>query len=119
MLRVKGKEIHLTKGDTAYLTVGVTRLVNGNIEDFPLTDGSELMLTIVKNIEEEAVVKKTIVGSNVFIFYPSDTEKLGVGRYVYTIKLKTEDEEIFTVVNPSDFYIEKNTNESFEVTENG
>ena len=83
MLKVKGNNIKLTRGDTAYLTVPITDTVSA----------------------EEYLFQKVIQGSNVFKILPTDTSDLRYGTYIYDVQLDMANGDRFTIIEPSNFEI--------------
>lgn len=87
----KTNKISLTKGDTAYITIGV--------EGRGILEGDVIVLSIKgTNIVKEA-------HDGVIEFFPSDTANLQQGFYWYDVQLTTADEEVYTIIPPSIFEI--------------
>ena len=100
--------IRLTRGDTARLIVPIVNRIPGQ-EEVPYTIKSTdiLELSIKKSVkDDDSLVHKEIVGSNIFHILPTDTKNLSFGKYVYDVQLTT-DNDIYTVVEPSTFEIMK------------
>lgn len=109
MLTIKGNDISLTQGDTAYLNVA---LVYENGTPYVLHEGDTITLSIKRSLldEDYALQKKVNAGENI-VFNPDDTENLGTGKYVYDVQLDTTNNERFTVVPTSNFYLMKGVTE--------
>lgn len=106
MLTLKGNDIHLTKGDTGYLTVDIT---DGN-KPYKINEGDTLTIT-VKSVTGTKIFSKTVAAYEAFIITPSDTQDAGVGRYKYDIQLNTIYNEVFTIIPVSAFFIEEGVTE--------
>lgn len=99
--------IRLTRGDTAYIEVPLTR-INEQEQDEPYTMGQydKLRFTIKKKYKDsEIILQKIITGQNTFHFLPTDTAELPFGSYEYDIELRTASGDVFTVVTDSPFVL--------------
>ena len=94
-------KISITKGDNAELEVKVVD--KEGIERQIFAD-DELILTVRKTIEEEAVITKT-AEDGVFYFIPEDTKDLIPGQYIYDIQLTTFAGKVYTITPISRFEI--------------
>lgn len=101
--------IYLTRGDSAYLKISLNR--NGKF--FQPQEGDKLEFSVKKDTtDEDYVVHKEFAANQAFVINPEDTKELQFGKYVYDVQLTTANGEIYTVVEPSLFYIkEEVTNE--------
>lgn len=98
-------EIRLTRGDTAYIQVGI-KLVNpdGTSEDYEMADGDKLYLSAKESINDTAYsFQKVITGTNIFHILPQDTEGLDFGAYVYDVQIITENGDVYTIIEPTVF----------------
>lgn len=96
MFKIDGNNLYLTRGDTAYLSVSITgsdRVIKN------------MILSVKKNIADAEYAFQLTATDNKFIFEPEDTKDLDYGKYVYDIQITTEYNEIFTIVEKSNFYI--------------
>ena len=113
MLSIKGNDISLTQGDTAYLNVV---LFYGNNAPkgtpYEFHDGDTITLSIKRNIlDEDYTLQKKVNAGEIIVFTPDDTENLGTGKYVYDVQLDTVNKERFTVVPTSNFYLMRGVTE--------
>ena len=98
--------IHLTRGDTARISVSVTNDVTGN--EYEMNKSATLTLTIKKReTDSQPLVKKVLTGSTSFHLLPSDTKNLSFGTYVYDVELVTETGDVYTIIEQSTFEILK------------
>ena len=98
--------IHLTRGDTARISVSITNDVTGN--EYEMNESTTLTLTIKKReIDPQPLVKKVLTGSTSFHLLPSDTKNLSFGKYIYDVELVTESGDVYTIIEPSTFEILK------------
>ena len=106
MLNIDGdNNIKLTRGDTAYITLEVTR--DGEPYDFT---NDQTKLTVKKDTKTNWVVfQKTFNGPTITI-EPSDTEGLDYQTLKYDVQIITTSGEVFTVIEPRDFTIAEEVN---------
>lgn len=103
MLRIEDGNIYLTKGDTAYLQVDVTFDDGTAYEPFT---GDTITLSVKTDTEAtDYVFTKTVNIGEMFYIEPEDTAEQEVGKYYYDVQVNTAAGEIFTVIEPSGFYI--------------
>lgn len=101
MILIDNNNITLIKGNTAYLSITLEG-------DYSYQEGDILTLTVRKNIDDKDVaLTKTIAANENFEFAPEDTKAAAAGRYVYDVQLTTVDNDVFTVVAPSDFVLKE------------
>ena len=106
MLTIKGNDIHLTKGDSAYLNVEIT---NDDGTPYAIKEGDSLTIT-VKATNGTKIFSKTVKAYESIIIEPKDTVDAGVGRYKYDIQLNTEN-QVYTIIPVSSFFIEEEVTE--------
>ena len=106
MLTIKGNDIHLTKGDSAYLNVEIT---NDDGTPYAIKEGDTLTMT-VKATNGTKIFSKTVQAYESIILEPKDTAEVGVGRYKYDIQLNTEN-QVYTIISVSSFFIEEGLSE--------
>lgn len=95
--------IRITRGDTARINVD---LKNSSGETYELLESDILIFSVKRTIEsDEYCIQKQIIGSNMFYFKPEDTNKLDFRKYKYDVQLVTENEEVYTVIEPSTFEV--------------
>ena len=97
--------IELTRGDTAYLLVGITDSEGASYE---MQSGDTLTLSVKKNVtDEEMSFQKVVKGSSVFHIEPQDTQALEFGKYKYDVQLETADGDVYTVLGVNTFELLK------------
>lgn len=101
----KDNTIHLTRGDTARLSIDhAENTVTG--EDYVFTAEDTVTLTIKKTVNDTVpVVSVSVPGGDVLHIKPEDTKPLMFGRYVYDVQLTTAEGDIYTIIPPSTFDI--------------
>ena len=107
MLTVKGTDIHITKGDTGYLYLNIT---DENNNKYIIKDGDTVTIT-VKSTQGTKIFSHTVPANEAFIIEPNDTADAGIGRYKYDIQLNTANNEVFTIIPVSSFFIEEGVTE--------
>lgn len=105
MLQITGNEIRLTRGDSAEITV---ELRDNNGEKYELEADDKMTLSVKKYIHSvDYVLQKVSTGTNVIKFLPEDTKACDYGKYFYDVQTDTADGEVYTVIPPSVFVIDK------------
>lgn len=96
----------LTRGDSAYLQVPIkNKLPDGSTEDWQLSPGDRLTMTVAKNYESDPLFQKTVEDDNTFHILPSDTMGCEFGNYKYDVQLTTAAGDVFTVIGPATFQV--------------
>lgn len=93
-------KIALTRGDTAYLTVG--------LDGYEPQAGDTLTLTVkMDENKDEILFTRTISPDTTLTFEiePQDTKSAKFEKYFYDIQLDTADGKVFTVIEPTTFKI--------------
>lgn len=100
-MKVSGKNLSMTRGDTESLTVSV--------KDRPFVAGDTVYFTVRPKVCAPIVLQKFATqfedGKAEFAIEPSDTEGLPFGSYVYDIQWTQSDGTVITIVKPSIFAI--------------
>lgn len=104
MLVITNDEVILTRGDSADIIVNITD-ANGDI--YTPADNDVIKFTLKKNCEtSDIIIQKTLVNS-VISLQPADTEELAYGTYYFDVQLSTAAGDVYTVVSPHRFIIDK------------
>lgn len=99
----------MIKGDTAYLKVEIHQ-ENGNI--YELQEGDTLTFSMKKNLRDETYTLQKITDKDgAFVLQAEDTQNLTCGKYYYDVQLNTANNEVFTVVETSEFYLKEGVTE--------
>ena len=99
MLTIEDGVISLTRGDTGYIQLAF---------DYDWQDGDTVTLSVKKDYEdEEYVFQRVVAGGQIITIYPTDTQELEYGNYVYDVQVNTTLDEVFTVIGPNKFKITK------------
>ena len=104
MLNVLGRKIYLTRGDTAYISVG---LKDNSGKDYKPAEGDKVYFRLKKSIyKDELLVEKEINPETLVLeIRPEDTSRLEFGTYCYEIELVTGIGQHFTVIENAIFTI--------------
>ena len=98
-------EIQLTRGDTARLTVDIT---DSEGRAYEVKETDMLTLAVKKNYEDDLpLIKKVIIGINIFHIAPEETKRLDFGKYKYDVQLTTADGDNYTIVADKVFTLTK------------
>lgn len=102
MLYINGNTIKLTRGDTAFLRVPITR----EGEEYVVQPTDTLAFSVKKNVRDENFTfQKVVTGDNLVHIEPTDTAGFPFGSYKYDIQLTTSSGDVFTIVDVSTFEI--------------
>lgn len=102
MLSLKGQDIQLTRGDSAYFNIEITQ--NGGT-NYKRQDGDKLIFTIKRSYNSDFSYVQKEIPKLALVINPSDTENLDYGTYWYDIELTTSDNSVYTVVGPARFIL--------------
>lgn len=98
--------IHLTRGDTARLTVKIHNELYDN--EYEIAENDVLRMTVKKGVNDSnPLVQKTITGSSQFHIEPKDTSDLNFGKYLYDVELTTANGDVSTIIPPTTFEVMK------------
>ena len=103
----KDNTIHLTRGDTARLSIDrATNAVTG--KEYVFTEEDEVTLTVKKTVMDTSpAVQIRVPGGEAFHIKPENTKALAFGRYIYDVQLTTAEGDVYTVIPPATFEILK------------
>lgn len=97
--------IKLTRGDSATLTLTVTK--DGAAYDY---SNDLTQFTVKRNtVTEEIIIQKTFTGNSIGIT-PDDTKNLYYSDLVYDVQIITPGGEVHTVIEPRNFEITQEVN---------
>lgn len=103
MLRCERNDIHLTRGDSAVLSLRIEREDGAGYE---IQEGDSILFTIKKSVYDTAVLVQKKLVDGVVRLNPDDTKSLKYGTYYYDVELTQPDGFVATVIAPSRFVIE-------------
>lgn len=103
MLRCERNDIHLTRGDSAILSLKIEREDGAEYE---LQTGDSVLFTVKKSVYDTAVMIQKKLAGGVIQLSPNDTKSLPYGTYYYDVELTQPDGFVATVIAPSRFVIE-------------
>lgn len=102
----KGGSIHLTRGDTARLSINIVNDSTG--ETYEMLPDDILKLTVKKTVYDvEPCILKKSTGVNSIHFAPADTKSLDFGKYLYDVQLNTSAGDVYTILGPVTFEVLK------------
>ena len=102
MLSVKGSDIQVTRGDTAYLSLVIT-LDDGS--EYARIDGDKLVFTVKRSYNSEYEYIQKEIDGLALTLTGDDTRELDYGNYWYDIELTTFDGGVYTVIGPARFIV--------------
>lgn len=104
MLTIDENTVAITRGDTGYIYLNLTK----DGEPYSYESGDTVTFSVKKNYEDtDYAFQKTVPAGNAFIINPVDTKNLEYGNYFYDVQLNTTLGEIFTVIGPAKFKVTK------------
>lgn len=97
MFSIKGNDISLTRGDTLFLTVGLT---DNDGEPYTPVEGDRIRFAMKKRINSKDLImyKNISLEDLTFEIKPEDTKELAYGTYVYDIELTDAEDHVTTVI---------------------
>ena len=109
MYKVDGTKIYLTRGDTFYCTIGMTK----NDEPYIPEQGDSIRF-VLKHAEMTAgntaykdykpLLEKSIPTDTLLLkLEAEDTKKFKFGKYVYDIEITFANGDVYTFINNSEF----------------
>ena len=104
MLKIdRDNAIHLTRGDTARISLAVTAS-DGTAYDY--SEDTVLFTVKANTMTADTLIEKTVT-DGVINLTTSDTNGLSYQTYVYDVQLVTAGGDICTVIPPSKFIVEQ------------
>lgn len=105
MLSIKENgSIYITRGDSAYITVVVK---NGEHVFKPMM-GDMLHFSVKKDVEDtEYIIHKVFQVGDAIVINPEDTRNKPFGKYLYDVQLTRPNGEVYTIIEPTLFYIKE------------
>lgn len=115
MVDIVGKTIHMTRGDTLRVTVGIKQ--RGTDTPYYPQEGDVVRFRVKRSFgDTEALIEKIIPNDTLELkLKPSDTKDLAFGSYVYDIKCifadenENEDEDVDTFIAEGTLVLGKST----------
>ena len=103
----KNDTIHLTRGDTARLTVDLDiEFEDGTKQPYSVQNDDVLTLSVKKRKKDfKPCIEKVVKGSADFHIKPEDTADLDFGSYVYDVEIRTAEGDVYTVIENKTFKI--------------
>ena len=101
--QISGTTISLTRGDTLFLTIKLTK----DGKPYTPQDGDKIRFALKKKYtdDEVLILKQIPIDSMTLRIDPEDTKNLNFGTYVYDVELTTKDGFVDTFITPSSFKI--------------
>lgn len=101
MQEIKGTAITLTKGDSFYCHIELTK----GGEPYAPEQADVVRFGLKKSFtDSEALVSKVIPNDTLILYLsPEDTKTLAIGKYVYDLEVTYANGDVDTPVNQADF----------------
>lgn len=111
-VKVKKNKIEMTRGDTLYLSVGLTREngqeyipASGDTIRFALKN-RELNRAGTDYLDDEPLIMKDVDMETMQLkLDPADTKSLGFGTYVYDMQITYANGDVDTFIPPTEFIL--------------
>ena len=96
MYRIDGTKISLTRGDSFFCTLTLTK----NGQPYTPAQGDSIRFAVKKNYNSPTVLIEKLIPNDTLLLHlrPEDTKLLQIGKYVYDIELTDEDGEVDTFI---------------------
>lgn len=96
MYKIDGTTITLTKGDSFFCTLTLTK----NGQPYTPAQNDVIRFAIKKYYSSPTVLIEKVIPNDTLLLHllPTDTKQLQTGRYVYDIELTDEDGEVDTFI---------------------
>lgn len=103
MYKIDGLTITLTKGDSFYCTLTLTR----NGQPYEPAEGDSILFGLKRSYKDSTALITKQIPTDTLLFHldPADTEDLPVGSYVYDIEVTMANGDVDTVINRAVFKI--------------
>lgn len=111
MFEIEGSKISLTRGDTAYIQVGIIKdgaeytPEQGDSVRFALKHAEMNPNRTAYKDAEPLVVKDIPISSMMLKIEPEDTKELKFGKYTYDIQITFANGDVDTFIPPSQFEV--------------
>lgn len=108
MIKVNGKTVTMTKGDTCVLSIG---LVDTDGKAYEPQSGDKIRFALKKNYDDykPKIIKDIPIDTMQLVIDPGDTKELDAGttkgKYIYDIELTKADGTVDTVIPRGEFII--------------
>ena len=104
MLKIdRDNTIHLTRGDTARISLGITSS-DGTAYDY--SEDTVVFTVKASTMSSDALIEKTVTDGVIYLA-TGDTNGLSYQTYVYDVQLTTAGGDICTVIPPAKFIVEQ------------
>lgn len=110
-------EISIVRGDTMRLVI--SEIKNSDGEEYILDGTDTVLLDVKKSVSDsKAVFSKKVTAADYdngelpVVILPCDTAGLPAGDYFFDVRLKTDDENIYTIVPMSKLKILRNVTDT-------
>ena len=102
-IKIVGKAIYLTRGDTLKLTVSI--YCNG--EPYTPLEGDRVRFALKKAIDDTnpLIIRDIPTDTLLLRLLPEDTKPLDFGKYKYDIELTKANGDVDTFIGPDNFFI--------------
>lgn len=101
MLTISNNTIKLTRGDTARISLALTK--DGESYDF---SEDTVVFTVKKSTSTPNYILQKQITDGIIYIAPADTANLPFGDYVYDVQLTTAGGDVCTVITPNKFVID-------------
>lgn len=119
MLKIKGNNITLTRGDSAYITIVPTKKnEDGSTSPYVLQEGDKIRCQVRHEANDgellfEAFIEEVRPQEYVWYIRPSDTNGAEVKTYFYDVQIELSNGDIFTFIKSSPFTLSDEVTEGY------
>lgn len=109
MIKVKGTDIFIVRGDAATINLTIKDKVAKN--NYALDEKDKVTLSVKKDIYCKDILIQKDFENNTLWLEKEDTQNLDFGEYVYDVQLTYQDGKKDTIIQPSKFIILSEVND--------
>lgn len=100
MLEIIGKNIRLTRGDSAALKLDIVRETSdGQKTEYDMAAGDVIVMSARRQCDPGTVLRIESRGKPELILKPEDTQNLHPEDYVYDVQITTTAGDVYTVID--------------------
>lgn len=114
MLKISKNKISITRGDSAYIEIGITKENEGIEETYVLNEGDDVRLQVRTMANTgDLLIDASLDNGKIYVdgdtlmwhIVPDDTKSLAIGKYSYDVEIVTSAGDVYTFIEDSPFVV--------------